>query len=469
MARCFSCIPLLLATLMNSVMADTGINQQIHQLDQQFQQLSADVYSAYGRILHDQPAPQDLQQLQQQVDDLLQGNDLVGAVSLVNIHKQLIIDQFDDRRMFKLVALLLEYNAWETASDIYSFVKADSEKSIISNLSFIFARHHLRRNEWQKTVDTLEGSYEDLAEEDASYARLITGIALQKLKRHRQALEYYAKIPASSRYYIHARLNTATAYIRQGWWTDAQTTIKTTLAGEHISKPDEMVNRLYLVLGYSMLQKEYYRNSRDAFRHIGLDSQYTNRALLGIALSAASQEDYIGALNALSILKNTTTRDISVDECYLLFPFTYQKLNQQMTASATYSEAINYYQARILEIDNLKLLTERAAMNVANIGHDNRTITINDNALNYAARYPVAFLSNLKRLEHINNTLQQRADRLPRHLLDRVQVLLKQQEILYRKIIIELLDERREFLASYLNQSRYGLANLYDSSILNEQ
>jgi hypothetical protein len=158
-----------------------------------------------------------------------------------------------------------------------------------------------------------------------------------------------------------------------------------------------------------------------------------------------------------------------VDECYLLFPFTYQKLNQQMTASATYSEAINYYQARILEIDNLKLLTERAAMNVANIGHDNRTITINDNALNYAARYPVAFLSNLKRLEHINNTLQQRADRLPRHLLDRVQVLLKQQEILYRKIIIELLDERREFLASYLNQSRYGLANLYDSSILNEQ
>jgi len=463
---CCSGVLLLLLLLVTPAWADDAIDAQILRLDSQLQQLTGDMYASYASHLKQLSTPQNLQQLQQQVDEYLNQHDEISAISLLHRHKQLIKDNMDDQRMFALVDLLLHYNDWATASEIYRFAKAESEKSLVSNLSFIFAKYYLQRNEWQKTIDTLNDSYEDLAEENGNQARLIAGIALQKLKHHRQALKYYEKIPASSSYYIYARLNTATAYIRQGWWTDAQATIKSSLGDEHIKKTDEMVNRLYLVLGYSMLQKEYYRNSRNAFRHIGLNSRYTSRALLGIALSAANQEDYIGALNALSILKDSDILNLSVDECYLLFPFIYQKLNQQMTASATYSEAISYYQARMLEIDNLKLMMERPEHDLSGISADNKTIIINKNALDYASHYPAAFLVNIKRLQAIRQTLKNKQLQLPDRLLSRLQRLWNEHQLLYSKIVTSLFTERREFLASYLNQSRYGLANLYDSSLM---
>ena len=447
--------------------SDTSLQQEIHQLDQQFQSLTDRIYQSYGKILSKQALQPDLQQLHQLVNQKLDNNDVVSAISLIEVHMQLLKDNIDDRRVFTLLSILLDYNAWKSANEISNYIKAEGEKSLVSTLSFIIARHYINRHEWQKTIDVLSGTYEDLVEIDSDYARLITGIALQKLKKHREALDYYAKIPTSSRYYIHAQLNTAIVYIRQGWWTDAQKTILSSLANELVDKPDEIVNRLYLVLGYSMLQIEYYRDSRNAFRNINLDSKYTNRALLGIALSAANQEDFIGALNALSILKDKDTRDLSVDECYLLFPFVYQKLNQQMTASATYSDAISYYQQRIGEIDNIKSTISSQEFNSRQISDDNRIITINNNSLDFSRHYPVAFLENIKRLQDIMNSIQKNNVRLSNSLVRSTKQLYQRYTEVYSKVVISLLKERQEYLNSYLNQSRYGLANLYDNSMFN--
>ena len=88
------------------------------------------------------------------------------------------------------------------------------------------------------------------------------------LKKHRQAIENYNKVPASSEYYVYAQLNSAIANIRQGWWTDAQTTINDVIKNTHIDNSNELTNRLYLTLGYLLLQKEYFRDARNAFMKI---------------------------------------------------------------------------------------------------------------------------------------------------------------------------------------------------------
>ena len=457
---------LMMLAIMGSAIAEDFYKDDIHRLDKQFQQLSEALYSTYAKGRHPGRPVDNLQQLEERVTDLLNESDIPGGISLLISHKQMMMDNPDDRRIFSLVGILLEYNAWQTANEIYTFIKDGSDKFLISNISFIFARHYIARHQWQRAIDALAGSYEDLAEEDSHYARLITGIAHQKLRQHRQALVYYQKIPVNSRYYIFAQLNIAIAFIRQGWWTDAQSAIKTSIESPQVIKTDEMVNRLYLVLGYSMLQKEYYRNARNAFRNISLDSRYTNRALLGLALAAANQEDFIGALNALSILKDRDARDLSVDECYLLFPFVYKKLKQQMTASATYSEAMNYYQNRIMEIDSiLANLGDSGAIDIDQISDDNKTITIEKNTLDFASHYPPAFLSNLKRLHNISRILRSHPGGVPDRLEKKFYSLLNSYLAMYRKITHQLFKERQEYLRSYLNQSRYGLASLYDNSI----
>src|SRR5690606_33825518 len=54
----------------------------------------------------------------------------------------------------------------------------------------------------------------------------------------------------------------------------------------------------------------------------------------------------IGSLNAFSHLKKKEEEDISVAEAYLLSAFALVQLKQDKTASASYVEAIAYYEQR---------------------------------------------------------------------------------------------------------------------------
>jgi len=428
--------------------------KKIHKLEKDYRKLSSVFYQNYST--KDLQPITDIAQLLIRVNKLKDSSQSVKAIQLIYVNQKTVEDNLDTKALFKIIELLLDKNEWNLANTLYQQLKSEGDKSLLAPVQFIFAKYHAKRDEWKQVVKLLDGVFTDLSEENVAYAYLLHGSALQHIKKHRQAVNSYSKVPATSIYYSYAQLNTAIANIRQGWWTDAQTKIKHLLKVSNKTNKDELTNRLYLILGYALLQREYYRDARDAFRHIGLDSRYTNRALLGIGLTATSQGDYIGGLNALTILKDKKTFDLSVDESYLLVPYVYEKLQQEMTVSTSYTDAMNYFTKRMHKLDKISA----QHIDFKYLDYDQKTMSLNiqNNSFNYGNRYPESFLNNFSQLYEFKKISKSSKFK------KRISKLLSKYDATYQDVISDLADQRQGYLKSYLNQSRYGLARLYDSS-----
>ncbi len=430
---------------------------QINQLETEFKAFSADFYkTSFKQPREEHEKSINIERLLIRTNRLVETHQPIAAIQLLYTHKKAIKENLDHKSIFTFTELLLNNNEWYLANELLSAIHEEADRSLTANTQFIFAKYHAPRNEWIQVNRLLQGVFTELSPEDAAYAYLLNGSALQRLKKHREAVNNYVKIAVDSQFYTYAQLNTAIANIRQGWWTDALTTIQDIIKLANMSNEDELTNRLYLVLGYSLLQKEYYRDARDSFRHIGLNSQYTNRALLGIGLTATNQGDYIGGLNALTLLENKKTSDLSVDESYLVLPYIYEKLQQQLTATTSYTQAMKYYKKRI---NNITRLTHQS-IKLADISYTEHTtnIIIKNNSLDYGKHFPKSFLNNHQRL--INFLAHSKSDSLDK----KINTLIKKHNTLLQSIVNHLMIERTEYLKSYLNQSRYGLARIYDKS-----
>ncbi|MFK5914020.1 MAG: hypothetical protein QM484_06570 [Woeseiaceae bacterium] len=450
----------LLAT--HAYSAQTPLN--VTALNRDYQKLSTEIYSELSKNLRQcRNRTKSLKHLNKQIIKLASQKKGVIGVCLIHNHLPLILNNLDSKEIFPIFQYLLDRNNISGANKIYSLASLESDQSFISNLSFIYAQYFMKRNDWKKVLQYTEGTYNDLTKENANLARLYTGIALQKLKQHRKAVKIYLKIPHSSMHYPAARLNIATAYIRQDWWTDAHIEINKVIKDKSINTDNEMINRLYLVLGYSLLRKEFHRDSREAFRNIKIDSIYFNKALLGIALTAANQEDFIGALNAVNILKSKEIIDLAVDESYLLQPYIYEKLQQNLTASASYTEAQTYYKNRIDTISEFKKHNDISALSILT---NKNFLEIKNNIFSLPTNFSADILNNnislidlSKYIENINNEA----------LIKKFKVLLKNYGIALKQHVNSVFDKRITYLERHISQSRYGLARLFDHSNLETQ
>lgn len=428
--------------------------KNIQKWDQEFKELSSSVYDHYQQK---KPAKklQDIRELERQVKRLTAKNDHFNAIRLIKGNQQAIENTIDAASVFYFLSLLLQHNEWQTALTVHQAITAYGDNFSISKAGFIFANYFFEKQQWQKTLQNLNGDFSNLTSDNAHYALLMKGASLQRLKNHRKAIQYYQQIPPTSPFYAHAQLNIAIAYIRQGWWSDARLVINalTSPATSSNSTPapfavsENLVNRSYVVLAYALFQQEYFRDSREVFRNVALDSPYLNRALLGIGLTSSSQEDFLGALNAFSLLKEKNSKDLTVDEAYLLQAFIYEKLNQHVTATAMYTEAIDYYQSRIEQIKTALI-------------NNNQQILLKNNGIVFTEHFPNYFLNNLAEVNYLSSKVDEQL------LQNKVQTLQKKYAALHHRLIRYLLDQRLSYLNNYLNQSRYGLARLYDQSLL---
>ncbi len=454
----------LLSCLVNLAMSSSSFavsNTELKTLEKSFQKTTNKFYSSLAKNLNEcRSLYSSLKAINNQLNKLSKQNKDVIGICLIKNHLPLIEENIDNKEIFPIFQFLLNNNNILLANRLHAKAKSDGDQSLLSNISFVYARYYLKRKKWKKVLKFIDGTYNDLTAEDGNLARLFTGIALQKIKRHRTAVKIYSKIPLHSKYYSAARLNIATAYIRQDWWTDAHIKINEILNSKKIKTNNEMTNRLYLVLGYSLLRKEFYRDSREAFRNIEVDSIYFNKALLGIALTATNQEDYISALNAINILKSKKSFDLSVDESHLLLPYTYEKLHQNMTASASYTDAQKYYQQRIKNITSIKS-RKQYDVRAEDILNNNNNLNIENNIINFSDYYPVSFLENNSQLNRLSKYIDNIGDK---NLLRQYTALKTKHNNALSSMIGDIFEKRLTYLNSYMNQSKFGLARLFDNS-----
>jgi hypothetical protein len=85
-------------------------------------------------------------------------------------------------------------------------------------------------------------------------------------------------------------------------------------------------------------------------------------------------------------------------------------------------------------------------------------LIIDNNRLDYGEAYPESFIKNYQLLLQFDKNMAN--DPISRQLNE----LLEKYDRIYQRIVIVLVEERISYLKSYLNQSRYGLARLFDNN-----
>lgn len=457
--------PAVMACLLVSSALATGSENQrkdamqneLASLDSRFQRFSTRFYTAQVRT-DKAPKIDSIGALGDAIEHYRSQDQVVNAITTIIKNRGLVEKNADTTPIINIYGLLLEANEWNTAVELYKKVKNQGDKSLVSNVSFSLAQYHFARHQWEETIAILGSIRSDLPPEDYHHALLMHAISLQRLQKHRVALREYAKIPPTSRYYVDARLNMAVANIRQDWWTDAHIILNELLNDKRYTNDSQLMDRLYTVMGYSLLQQQYFRNSRDAFRKVGLDGRYSNRALLGLALTAAYQEDFVGALNAVKILKKKNGRDLSVDEANLLIPFFYEKLKQLTTANTGYLEAIQYYEARIQNIKEA-MASDPHPLRKQVTSTNTHDVTLNGEALNLNEKLPRFFFENLRMLARFEPKINVLSEAT---LKSEYLALNNDYQLFLRKAAQALLEEKISHVTHYMNQSRYGLARMQD-------
>lgn len=436
---------------------DAKPSAELASLDTRFQQFSTRFYSGLVR-LDKSPKIDSIEALAQTVERFRAQGEIVNAIATIIHNRALVEKNIDTTPIINIYKILLEANEWNTAAELYKKLKKQGDKSLVSNVSFSLAQYYFARNQWDETISILGSIRSDLPPEDYHHALLMHGISLQRLQKHRLALREYARIPATSRYYVPARLNMTVANIRQDWWTDAHIILNELLDDKRHKGDSELTDRLYTVMGYSLLQQQYFRNSRDAFRKVGLNGKYSNRALLGLAITAASQEDFVGALNAVKILKNKNDRDLPVDEANLLIPFFYEKLKQLTTANTGYLDAIQYYETRIQNIKEA-MGSDADVLRKQVIATNTGDVILNGEILDLSQKIPKFIFANFQMLAQFESHMERLGDTtLTREFVS----LNNAYQSTIRKAAQALLDEKISHISHYMNQSRYGLARMQD-------
>ncbi len=453
------CLLLLLSTLCicSGSLAGEELDFKFEKLDEAFQILANDIYQVGAVPIRHINDPDLLftlysRQLSQQP---------VKAKQLVVSNLDTLSRNSGHPAIVSLSDSLLKNNERHLAEKIYSLTKESGNPTNTVYLNFTFAKYYARQRQWHRVQQLLKGTFADLSGNDVDYAYLLQGNALQYLKEHRKSVDSYDNIPASSPYSIHALLNIAIANLRQGWITEARLIIEKILHASQNDPRNELTNRIYLILGYALLQKEYFRDARKAFRSIGLNSEYTNRALMGISLAAISQGDYVGGLNAVNALKQKGEQDLSSDEAYLIVPRIYQKLDQPLSIEGSFSESINRYQNRLLQLNALKTRTWN--FEIIQLDQQTGDLVLDEIRFNFSQHFPRFLLDNRHNLSHLASGVS-----APR-LLDRIKTLTRQYDRVLNEAVATLVDQHIRYINSYLNQSRYGLARHYDNRLVGAQ
>lgn len=364
------------------------------------------------------------------------------ALTLIYRNFSLITDDIYDESVPFFYSILISHYLYPKANQLKELAKEQGNFELLDIIYFHEAKHFANEQDWHKTIESLSNieNKTALTLDQQEYSTLLFGVALQHTKKHREALLIFDKIDKKSSYYKHAQLNKAIAYIRQDWWTDAQLAIKQA-HNTHTTKNtiDEFANRLHLVLGYSQLKNEFYRDARKTFRKVNISSQYTTRALIGIGLSALSQNDHPGALNAFTRIKANKENNLAQYESYLLTAYTYFQAGNIPLARINYNEAILFYH-------NL-IATLNANPTIMNKIFDKK---VSDR------------LSSIKTIEKTLMTLSTK--NISKALKAQSKKILENSQTLHNDIYNRQKNLIVNHINSYISQCEFGLATLYDKS-----
>lgn len=459
--RKFFSVLLLLCThffCINSYAAATekeiqSIKDNTNELEEIYQTAIAQAYQELSGNPTFTLASPDLNSLFDKVNEAHKNKASEQVIGLILNNMHVIKGSAINKKIPDIVKIALQHHALGTAQNICRTIEGQAPRSISATCDYEVVSYLAKQNAWDEALAILKNIDlgNDLSSIHADNAFIIWGAALQHIKKHRQALEYYQRVKADSPLYPIAQLDIALVYIRQDWWTDAQISMQSAIKANG-EKSNEFTNRVYTTLGFSQLQQGFYRNARDNFRKVKIKSEYADQALLGLGMAALNQEDFVGAFNAFEQLKKRQQPTTPVEQSYLMAAFTLVKLKQNKSAAAAYAEAQTYYEGRVNLLSNI---TNQLGSQTNNDPHTLIASLIKEGFKE--SPESIAYAQQLKTLAKLLSfPLSEKAK-------SAISTAYARTMNAYQTNTKNNLDAKILVLNSYLNQSRFGLTKLYDT------
>ena len=136
--------------------------------------------------------------------------------------------------------------------------------------------------------------------------------------------------------------------------------------------------------------------------------------------------------------------------------------------SSSYNEAIKYYQTRIENLDKPYNKT-LSGLNAIKQTRNDYELVINNNLFELNRELPESVIKNPDRIVALLKASSTLNSAAAKKSISKLTELQQDYKAAYIAVETGIISQRKVYLNSYLNQSRYGLANLFDTSLIDKK
>jgi Tfp pilus assembly protein PilF len=287
--------------------------------------------------------------------------------------------------------IYLDLGMLSHAQKIFSELLSEEslKNELLARLEFYLGKLHYRQGDYsqakiklEKVVAVLNTTLKDEG------LIMLSNIAIS-MDQKALARSWLMKISKNSKLAEFSRYNLGVSWLREGDLVNAKPFLsdipldRNSEQSEILADDEQLIiksikDKAKVALGYYYLAHKDYKNAREQFLRVRLDSLQTNKALLGIGWSYLETDQYNKALSHWMELSSRDVRDIAVQEVLLAVPYALQKLGSQQEALNAYLKASDSYQKQITLIDKLILQIEQGRLLESTV---TRMLLIQDNDL----------------------------------------------------------------------------------------
>jgi len=337
----------------------------------------------------------------------------------------------------------------QKGTEFEKILSADYEE-VTSKLFYDIAEMSYKYNRYSDALHYMKKIDDSLDEASVYSALLMYGLIYFEKNNLKKAKYYLSRIDPVSDLYLYSKYNLALISMRSSWWSEAEDYLNDAIKSLNLNKLDKkqslVLDKIYLTLGYSQLNRKNYRLSKSSFSKISLESKIKSRALLAMAMSEIGLGNLQKAAPLLKYILKDPESDDYLDALVVL-PQVYQH-------AGNIQETVNYYNSAL---SNMELRKKKTS----NIVHSIKTMTIEEIVVSFPDSWEKEEIQNRLNLLQQFNGLKS----ITKSKQKQVSKIKKQLLRYSRDSISKLFNSKVKKLNSYTSQVKYALAVIYDSSV----
>ena len=217
-------------------------------------------------------------------------------------------------------------------------------EEVTSKLFFKIAEMSYKYKRYDDALKYLKKIDDSLDDQSVYSALLMYGLIYFEKGDYKKAKYYFSRIDDSSEMYLYAKYNLALISMRSSWWSEAEDHLNDAIKVINLKKIDkkhsQVLDKIYLTIGYSQLNRKNYRLSKQSFSKISINSNIQSRALIGLSMSEIGLNNLNKAAPILKHILNNVDNDDYLDALVIL-PQVYQHADNLHDTVNYYNDALS--------------------------------------------------------------------------------------------------------------------------------